>query len=172
MDAFTVAVGLSLSRGGLGRAQALRLSLFFGLFQFGMPLLGYWAGKTILPYIEALDHWIAFGLLLLVGCKMIYETFQPRRIGDGGEKDPTKGGMLVVLSVATSLDALAVGLSLAVLDVSILTPAVLIGLVAFLLSFAGAELGRYLGRFVGKAAPLLGGLVLIFIGIKILIEHI
>lgn len=172
MDAFTIAIGLSLRKTGLGRIQAFRLSLFFGLFQFGMPLLGYWAGKTILPYIEALDHWFAFGLLLLVGCKMIYEAFQPPRISDRGEKDPTKGGMLLVLSLATSLDALAVGLSLAVLDVSILTPAVLIGIVAFLLTFGGAELGRYLGRFVGKAAPALGGMVLILIGIKILVEHI
>ncbi len=172
LDAFTVAVGLSLSRSGLSRSQAFRLSFFFGIFQFVMPLVGFWAGKTILPYIEAIDHWIAFGLLFLVGFKMIYEAFHPRRISDRGEKDPTKGAALILLSVATSLDALAAGLSFAMLDVPILAPAVLIGGVAFVLSFVGAELGRFLGRFVGKAAPALGGIVLILIGIKILSDHI
>jgi len=172
LDAFTVATGLSLSRTGLSRLQAFRLSFFFGFFQFVMPLLGYWAGKTILPYIEAVDHWVAFGLLLLVGSKMIYEAFQPQRINDRGEKDPTTGTTLFFLSVATSLDALAVGLSFAVLELSILFPAVLIGIVAFVLSYAGAQLGRFLGRFVGRAAPVFGGIVLILIGIKILIEHI
>ncbi len=172
LDAFTVAVGLSMSRSGLSRGQAFRLSFFFGLFQFVMPLLGFWAGKTILPYIEAFDHWIAFGLLFVVGFKMIYEAFHPGSLRDRGEKDPSRGATLVMLSIATSLDALAVGLSLSVLDVPIIFPAVLIGIVAFVLSFVGAEMGRYLGRFVGRAAPALGGIVLILIGIKILIEHI
>lgn len=172
LDAFTVAVGLSLSRSGLSRGQAFRLSFFFGLFQFVMLLLGYWAGKTVLIYIEAIDHWIAFGLLSVVGFKMIYESFRPHSVVNRGEQDPSKGASLVLLSVATSLDALAVGLSLAMLEVPIIFPAVLIGIVAFVLSYLGAELGRYLGRFAGRAAPVLGGIVLILIGIKILIEHI
>lgn len=172
LDAFTVAAGLSLRRAGLSRIQTIRLSLSFGLFQCGMSLFGFWSGRAVLGRIEAWDHWIAFGLLLFVGLKMIGEAFRPEGGDSKRESDPTKGVVLLFLSVATSIDAFAVGLGLAVLDIPILLPAVLIGSVAFVLSLVGAEFGRALGRFVGRSAPVLGGIVLILIGIKILIDHV
>jgi putative Mn2+ efflux pump MntP len=172
LDAFTVAVGLSLGRTGLSRTQALRLAVSFGIFQSGMFLLGHGAGKTVLARIEAWDHWIAFGLLMFVGLKMIFEALRSQKGLDNKGSDPTKWAVLLLLSVATSIDALAVGLSLAVLDVAVLKPAVLIGGVAFVLSLVGAELGQFLESRVGKIAPAFGGIVLILIGVKILVEHI
>jgi putative Mn2+ efflux pump MntP len=172
LDAFTVAVGLSLSRAGLNRRQVFRLSFSFGIFQSGMALLGFLAGQTVSAQIASWDHWIAFGLLLFVGLKMIVEAFHPQRNIEKKETDPTRGSMLLFLSLATSVDAFAVGLGLAVLEVEIFVTALVIGGVAFVLSCLGAGLGRLLGRITGKVAPILGGIMLILIGVKILIDHI
>ena len=174
MDAFAVSVGVSLSLEGITKRQTFRLAFSLGFFQFMMPMVGWLAGNSLLKYIQAVDHWVAFGLLLFVGVKMIYESFKRgKKTKEGNVNvDPTKGLSLLTLSVATSIDALAAGLSLAALHESILYPAVVFGLVAFLMTILGTRLGPPLGQRIGKKAELAGGLILILIGIKILAEHL
>lgn len=172
MDAFAVSVGLSLSREGLTGKQTFRIAIHFGFFQFMMPIIGWLAGQSVLRYIQAVDHWVAFGLLSFIGGKMIYESFSRQRRVERKDSDPTKGLSLIMLSVVTSIDALAVGLGLAFIHVNILYPAAIIGVVAFLLTVAGVKISRLLGQWLGKGAGLLGGLILILIGIKILCEHL
>jgi len=171
MDAFAVAVAAGLTLPRLTARRVFRLSFHFGFFQFLMPVLGWLAGRPVARYAEACDHWIAFGLLGLVGGKMLWEALRrgeaPRRAGD-----PTRGWRLVTLSVATSIDALAVGLSLALLRVSIWAPSVVIGLVAGTLTIAGMVLGRRLGTRFGRWADAFGGLVLLGIAARILISHL
>ena len=171
MDAVAVSVGLSLSQKGLSRSQIFRLAVSFGFFQFMMPVLGWLAGQTVMDIIRSIDHWVAFGLLLLIGTKMIYESFrkQDKKKSRG---DQTRGLFLLILSVATSIDALAVGLSFAALELPIFVPALIIGLVAFILTIVGTKIGPLFGRLVGKRAELIGGSVLILIGIKILMDHL
>jgi len=172
MDAFTVAVGISLRPEHRGLRQTMRLSVSFGVFQFIMPILGWLTGTKILPLIQAIDHWVAFGLLLIIGCRMIRESLGSQKKQEQKEHDPTKGWPLLMLSIATSIDALAMGLTFAALGEEILYPAVLIGVVAFLITALGTRLGPIIGQIAGKWAELLGGSVLILIGIKILIDHL
>jgi putative Mn2+ efflux pump MntP len=172
MDAFAVSVGLSLSREGLTEKQTSRIAIYFGFFQFMMTVIGWLAGQSVLRYIQAVDHWIAFVLLSFIGGKMIYESFSSQKRLERKDSDPTKGLSLLMLSVATSIDALAVGLSLAFIHVNILYPAAVIGAVTFLLTIAGVKTSGLLGQWLGKRAGLLGGLILILIGIKILYEHL
>jgi putative Mn2+ efflux pump MntP len=173
MDAFAVSVGISLSHETITKRQTLRLASHFGFFQFMMPLIGWYAAQNILvKCIEPFDHWVAFGLLLIIGGKMIYESFRRETKIKNNKADPTKGLSLLSLSVATSIDALAVGLSLAALHVAILYPAVVIGLLAFFMTILGVKIGPFLGQLVGKRAELIGGLVLILIGIKTLFDHL
>lgn len=172
LDAFAVSMGLSLSLGKMSKGQTFRLSFHFGLFQFMMPVIGWVAGRNMLKYIQAYDHWLAFGLLFIVGGRMIYESFGRDESRKMHSSDPTKGFSLLMLSVATSMDALAVGLSLGVLHLSIIYPAIIIGLVAFSLSIVGIKIGPLVGRVVEKKAEFLGGLILILIGVKILLEHL
>ncbi|MFC2169433.1 manganese efflux pump MntP family protein [Acidobacteriota bacterium] len=172
MDAFAVSVGLSISLHGMNRGQAFRLAFHFGFFQFLMPILGWLTGKNLLKYVQAYDHWLAFGLLAFIGFKMILESFKSEKERKRENADPTKGLSLIVLAVATSLDAFAVGLGFALLPVNILCFAAVIGIVAFLLTIFGSKSGHFLGNLVGKRAELLGGLILIFIGLKILFDHI
>ena len=169
-DAFAI----SISAGSTGVATEpramLRLSFHFGLFQFLMPILGWLAGLSIERYIQSFDHWIAFGLLLWVAVHMI------RSAQAGNERavqqDPSRGMMLVILSVATSLDALAIGLSLALLQVSIWYPAVVIGIVTGVVSFIGILLGRQFSKKVGRRATVAGGVLLVLIAIRILLAHL
>lgn len=170
MDAFAVSVGVSLEK--LARRQSIRLALHFGLFQLMMPIVGWLMGRSIVRCIEAVDHWVAFGLLFFIGGRMILESFKPQKSKHRDSSDPTKGLSLFMLSIATSIDALTVGLSLGVLGVPILLPALVIGLVTFSLSILGTLMGPLLGRAIGKRAELIGGAVLIIIGIKILGEHL
>jgi putative Mn2+ efflux pump MntP len=137
-----------------------------------MPIAGWAAGEKIIRHIEKYDHWVALALLLGIGGKMIVESLRSERSAESAKADPTKGFSLILLSVATSLDALAVGLSLAAIRVTILYPAVVIGLVAFVMTVTGMKLGPLLGKAIGRRAELLGGLVLILIGIKILSDHL
>jgi len=171
MDAFAVSIGVSLMHKGLTRGQTFRLSFHFGLFQFVMPLLGWTAGRNILKYIEGYDHWVAAGLLVFIGGRMILESFRKDRLAKKGS-DPTQGFSLILLSVATSLDALAVGLSLAALHVSVLYPAAVIGVVAAAVTVVGTKIGPVLGLLVGKKAEFAGGLVLLLIAAKILVDHL
>jgi len=169
MDAFAVSIAAGLTLGKVTFRPAFRLAWHFGLFQFMMPIIGWWVGSTVSLYVAAYDHWLAFALLSFVGGKMILDTFahkegQPRA-------NPTKGLMLVALSIATSIDALAVGLSMAFLGVSVWGPAIVIGLVAMTFTAFGIVFaGRFLGNW-GRIAHVAGGLVLIAIGLHVLIAH-
>lgn len=170
MDAFAVSITTGITLKDLRWKHALKVGLFFGGFQFLMPLIGYLAGSTFVRYIESVDHWIAFGLLAFIGGKMVYECIRP------GEEEqvanPTATGKLLVLAVATSIDALAVGISLAILRANIWVCSSWIGIITFSLSALGVRLGKKLGDKFQRSAGLLGGLVLICIGIKILVEHL
>lgn len=172
MDAFAVSMGLSLSLSKMTRSQTFRLSFHFGFFQFMMPIIGWMAGRSLLDFIKAFDHWVAFGLLLVIGGKMIYESFGREEKRKMRRSDPTRGFSLMMLSVATSMDALAVGLSLAALHAAIIYPAVIVGLVAFSMSVIGVRIGPLVGIIVGKRAELAGGMILVIIGVKILSEHL
>jgi putative Mn2+ efflux pump MntP len=171
MDAFAVAIGVSVGLGGTSRRQTFRLAWHFGLFQTIMPVVGWLAGSTVRPLIERWDHWLAFGLLAFVGGRMIVEALH----GDSDERlrtDPTRGWSLVVLSVATSIDALAVGLSFAALGVRVWFPAVIIGVTAGALTLIGTLGGRALGARFGSRMAMIGGIVLILIGCWIVYEHV
>lgn len=170
MDAFAVALGVGINLSPLTGRHLFRLGFHFGLFQALMPILGWLAGMTIQRWIQAYDHWIAFALLIFVGGKMLYEAFHSDATKD--EKDPTRGLTLVILSLATSIDALAVGLSLGMLNISVWTPALVIGLVAGILTVVGLLLGRRCGTIWGKRVEILGGLILCVIGTKILLQHL
>lgn len=169
MDAFSVATALGAAGRQHSKLAVLRLATAFGLFQFVMPILGWLLGRTFVSYIADYDHWIAFGLLAIVGIRMIKEYFDK----DDKErfKDPTKGWPLLVLSIATSIDALAVGVSFAFFDVNIYYAGAVIGIVCFIITTVGMVFGRALSKVLGKKAVLFGGIVLIAIGIKIVIEH-
>ena len=172
MDAFAVAVAAGLSLPRVTGRHVFRLAWHFGLFQFMMPILGWLAGRLVSQYVAAFDHWVAFGLLGLVGGKMLHEALRPGGPAPGAGTDPTRGMMLVALSVATSIDALAAGLSLAFLDISIWAPCVVIGLVAGLLTMIGIRFGSRIGGRFKRVAGAAGGLVLLAIGARILISHL
>ena len=171
MDAFAVAVGVSLNLKEMSRRQAFRLALLFGFFQFMMPILGWLAGQGVFRSIRAFDHWVAFSLLLFIGGRMAFESFRASEKTEKKVADPTKGVSLFILSLATSIDALAVGLSFAALHLAIFYPAVVIGIICFLITVIGTKIGPLLGQLIGKRAELAGGLILIGIGIKILVDH-
>jgi putative Mn2+ efflux pump MntP len=171
MDAFAVAVVSGITLNPLTRRRLFRMSFHFGLFQALMPVLGWAAGRAVYGYIQGFDHWVAFGLLGFVGGRMFLGAIR----GDEVNKDsidPTRGWNLVVLSVATSIDALAIGLSIAALGSGILAPAVTIGLVAAAFTLTGMLLGRRIGVLWGRRVEAAGGLILIAIGLRILIDHI
>jgi len=171
MDCFAVAVGGSLLMPSLARPQVLRAACCFGIFQAGMAGLGWLGGRTIVGVIEDFDHWIAFALLFLVGSRMIYESYQSHD-GSSRRVDVTSGATLIVLSVATSIDALAVGVSLGFLGSGIFRASLVIGMVAFLVTGIGFSLGRRVGAATGRWAGIAGGLVLVGIGVRILITHL
>jgi putative Mn2+ efflux pump MntP len=169
MDALAVAVGLSLRFKWNSLRQFFRLSFHFGLFQFLMPILGWFAGTTVESYIRNVDHWIAFALLGVIGVRMIRGEKPDEEAFGGG--DPTRGRWLMLLSVATSIDALAVGLSLSLLSVPILLPSVVIGIVAAAFTLFGMYFGNKLRVSNSRYLEIAGGLILIGIGAKILLEH-
>lgn len=169
IDAFSVAIGIGATNNKKSWFPVLRLATSFGLFQFAMPIAGWLAGQTVVEIIGSFDHWIAFALLTLVGGKMIWEGFAEE--SDEGKDDQTRGWPLLMLSIATSIDALAVGFSFSVLKNPILQPAIIIGMVCFLMTITGMIFGKVLARIFGKKVEIFGGLVLIAIGLKILIDH-
>jgi putative Mn2+ efflux pump MntP len=172
MDCFAVSMGLACGLKGLSGRQAVRMAFFFGAFQFGMPVLGWFAGENVVRFTRSFDHWLAFGLLTAIGGRMIYESFHLSDEEKSCRPDQTRGARLLVLSIATSIDALAVGLGLGVLKAGIFYPAAVIGIVCFLMTIIGARLGPVVGRAVGRRAELLGGLILIGIGVRVLLEHL
>ena len=172
MDAFAVSIATGIHLKKVSFRQMFRLSWHFGLFQAMMPVIGWRAGASVRYYIQRYDHWIAFGLLTFVGGHMIKEAMGKNR-HQGIQKDRTKGWTLVMLSVATSIDALAVGFSISLLNISIWTPALIIGIVAGLFSITGLLMGERIGSAerVSLYAEIIGGIVLIAIGLNILHEH-
>lgn len=171
VDCFAVALSGSISMRTVSSLQALRASLAFGLFQALMPVLGWLAGQTVVELIADYDHWAAFVLLALVGSRMIWKSLHSED-GRSENADITKGLLLLTLSLATSMDALAVGLSFAFLDTNIALASLTIGVIAFVATVIGFLLGRKVGNLVGKRAETVGGIVLIGIGLRILSEHI
>jgi putative Mn2+ efflux pump MntP len=172
MDAFAVAIATGVTLGQISFRQNFRLAWHFGLFQALMPMIGWGAGLTVRSLIARFDHWIAFGLLLFVAQGMFRASLK----NDGEQaqiKDPTRGLTMVMLSVATSIDALAVGFSLSMISVSIWTPAAIIGVVACLFTTAGLHLGKYIGkaRRLRRWADGMGAAVLLLIGLDILWQH-
>ena len=164
MDAFAVSIGLGAKKGTPG--LALKAGIFFGIFQALMPFIGYWGGKGILGWIEAYAHWIAFGLLALIGAKMIYEG-----IHEGIEEDISDitNKMMMILAIATSIDAMAAGFSLTLLDANPYIACLIIGATTFAFSWAGVWVGRKSGTWLESKAEIFGGTVLILIGFKILL---
>ena len=170
MDAFAVSIASGVTLKCFKVGPAFRVAIFFGGFQALMPVLGWLAGSSFQQYIAAFDHWIAFGLLSFIGGKMIYESFLLEKTGSNC--DPNKPTTIFLLAIATSIDALAVGLSFAVLNIQIIQPAIIIGIITFLLSLLGVYLGGKFGSLFENKIELIGGIVLIGIGLKILIEHL
>ena len=171
MEALAVAVVTGLTVSPLTGRHVFRLSFHFGLFQALMPSIGWAAGVAVHRYIAAFDHWLAFALLAFVAARMIRGALSAVDRDQRVPKDPTSGWELVMLSVATSIDALAVGLTLALLGSAIIVPALVIGIVAAGFTCAGMLLGRRIGPRWGQRVEIIGGLILLAIGVKIVLEH-
>lgn len=169
MDAFAVAVCKGLALPKITAKNAMTVGLWFGVFQALMPLAGYFLGVQFKEYITAFDHWIAFALLFLIGGKMIKEALSK-------EEEKADASLscksMFVLAVATSIDALAMGITFAFLDVQIVPAVTFIGLVTFLLSVAGVKIGNIFGIKYKSKAEFTGGIILILLGMKILLEHL
>lgn len=173
MDAFAVSVGKGLGMRRPNHAQALALALTFGLFQGGMPLIGWAVGSQFAGAIEAVDHWIAFGLLAFIGGRMLYEAWSKHTADAPPIGDPGLSlKMLLVLGVATSIDALAAGVGFAFLQLDIWLVAGLVAGITFVLAYAGVVLGHQFGSRWERPAEIAGGLILIALGLKILLEHL
>lgn len=170
LDAVAVAIANNIHHQKINISESLKLSFSFGFFQMLMPILGWSAGVQFDKYINNFDHWIVFFLLLFIGVKMIYESFFKSEFI---QKTCSLGHFKILcLSIATSIDALAVGISFAFLDNDIYFPAAIIGITTFILSLIGCFAGKKAGEFFGKKIQSVGGLILVIIGTKILIEHI
>jgi len=170
MDAFAVSISSGATLKQRTVQGALRMGLAFGGFQMLMPTLGWLGGSALRAFIAHIDHWIAFGLLAFIGGKMIYEATRPESCRK--EIDPLNFGVLLMLAVATSIDALAVGVTFAFLSVPLVVPILVIGTVTFTLSGLGVFIGNGVGCFLKGKVEALGGLVLVGIGGKILLEHL
>jgi len=168
IDSFSVSVANGLANKTFKIREALKISAFFGFFQGIMPVIGWVAGESVADLISGFDHWIAFLILTLVGVKMIYGAIRNK------SQNFIKSlniKVLLILSIATSIDALAVGLTLSFLEISVLFPALVIGVVTFLLCFLGVFVGSRFGSILKNKVKILGGLILIGIGLQILLEH-
>lgn len=170
MDALAVSITNGFVIKELKLKHAFRIAFFFGLFQAAMPVVGWFAGVTIRSYIKDFDHWIAFGLLSFIGIKMIWESRALNMEVDSNNclHFPT----LLLLSLATSIDALAVGVSFAMLEIRIVLPVVIIGGITFVNCLIGTQLGKRFGHLFENKLEIIGGIVLVLIGLKILFEHL
>lgn len=171
MDAFAVSItsGVVLKK-RFNLKNLLKIGLFFTFFQALMPLIGWLLGIKFSIYIKNYDHWIAFVLLLCIGVKMVYDSFQEAE--QNTQLNPVDSKVLLFLALATSIDALAVGVSFAFLDISIVFSIISIGIITFILSTVGILIGKLSGERLKKKAELFGGIVLALIGLKILLEHL
>lgn len=173
MDAFAVSVCKGLAMEKINKKQAVVIGLYFGGFQALMPLLGWLLGVRFQKYIVSIDHWVAFVLLVFIGGKMILEAVRDKEDQEIGQKDlPLNHKEMLIMAVATSIDALAVGISFAFLDVPIVEAVTIIGCTTFVLSVAGVVVGNFFGTRYKKKAEIFGGVILILIGLKILTEHL
>jgi putative Mn2+ efflux pump MntP len=170
-DCFAVALSGGISNINQPWPRILRVSFSFGLFQALMPVLGWLVGRTVVEFIADYDHWVAFALLAIVSGRMLWESFRPEHSRDK-EVDITKGLLLITLSVATSIDALAVGLSFSFLQVDIAMASITIGTVAFLVTTIGFWAGKRVSKIIGKWAEVIGGIILLAIAFRILLSHI
>ena len=172
MDAFAVAVCKGLSMKKLSIKYGIIIALFFGVFQALMPLIGWFVSSRFEKYIKAYDHWIAFAILLIIGAKMIIDAIKESRDPENETEFRFKVTEMLILAVATSIDALAVGVSFGLLEINIWSSISIIGCVTFILSFIGVIIGNFFGsRFLTKA-EIAGGIILILLGVKILLEHL
>ena len=169
MDAFAVSVCKGLALKKVSLSQMVVVGLWFGGFQALMPVIGYYLGKTFSGYITAFDHWIAFGLLAFIGINMILES---RKATCETTSNDLGFKTMLLMAVATSIDALAVGISLAFLNSNIWVAAIVIGIVTFILSLLGVKIGNKFGDRFGAKAELAGGIILVLLGTKILLEHL
>jgi putative Mn2+ efflux pump MntP len=176
MDAFAVAICKGLAMPKLNYKQAFVIALFFGVFQALMPTIGWLLGTQLEGYITSIDHWIAFILLAFIGGKMLFDCFKQEDEEDteseGKQDFKLDVGELFLLAIATSIDALAVGITFAFLHVDLAISVSLIGVITFCLSFIGVAVGHFFGAKYEKPAQIVGGVVLIIIGVKILLEHL
>jgi putative Mn2+ efflux pump MntP len=170
MDAFSVAITSGVKIKTPTFRHYFRVAFHFGLFQFLMPIIGFYSGVLFQNIIQRFDHWIAFGLLAFVGGKMIWESFQLD--DEEGTCDPTRGRTLIILAIATSIDAAAIGFTLAALEISVFIPSIIIGIVCVIFSTVGMFIGCRIGSLIGKWAERAGGFILFGIGIRILIQHL
>lgn len=170
MDAFAVSVSSGIAIKQMRVRHAMLVASFFGIFQALMPVVGWALGRSARSLVSQWDHWVVFALLAFVGVKMIYEAYKFKE--NESSFDPLDIYVLFTLAIATSIDAFAVGISLSLLHTSILFPVLIIGAVTFVMSFAGAYLGQLFGHLSEKKLLAAGGLALIAIGIKVLIEHL
>lgn len=169
MDAFAVSVASGVTIKDLKVNHALKIAIFFGGFQALMPVVGWFSGLSLRNFISGIDHWVVFGLLSFIGAKMIYEA---AKMGPRKKNNPLNIYALLILSIATSIDALAVGITFAFLNISIIIPIIIIGAVTFVLSFLGVFIGNKIGHFFERKIETAGGFLLVGIGIKILFEHL
>lgn len=172
MDAFAVAVIKGVQMKKLNYKQGLVIAAFFGVFQGGMPLIGWALGSQFKSYIESFDHWVAFILLTLIGGKMIYEVIKDKGEEQKEESNNFSIGNLILLSIATSVDALVVGITFAFLDINIIQSAFVIGILTFIVAFIGVIIGNKFGAKYKKRAELIGGIILVLMGVQILVEHL
>ena len=173
MDAFAVSVCKGLGMKKINKLHTFVIALFFGGFQALMPFLGWLLGTRFEKYITSIDHWIAFFLLALIGGKMIYEVFRGGNEEENIEMDkPLDIKELLILAIATSIDALAVGITFAFLDYPVLQSVIIIGITTFVISTAGVVIGNIFGSRYKSHAELAGGIILVLIGLKILLEHL
>ncbi|MDQ2178629.1 manganese efflux pump MntP family protein [Marinifilum sp. D714] len=170
VDSFAASVCSGLAIKGIRFLQAVKIAFFLALFQGGMPVIGWFIGWEINEFIKDFDHWIAFILLAGLGSKMIYESLTQQE--EDCSFNPLKLTVLIGISIATSIDALVIGFSMALIDVIIWWPAVIIGVVTFIASMLGMLLGKKIGSQTSKRFEVFGGIVLILIGLRILIEHL
>jgi manganese efflux pump family protein len=170
VDSLAVSISTGLVVSHIRFLQAVRIAFVLAVFQGLMPLLGWFLGSQVRDFIIDYDHWIAFFLLFLIGAKMIYESF--KKEGEKKDFNPLKYSVMIGMAIATSIDALIVGVSFAFISINILLAIIIIGTLTFLVSMSGMFAGKKVGIYFGRKVEFLGGIVLIAIGIKILFEHL
>lgn len=169
MDAFAVSICKGISMQKMNWKKAIIIGLYFGIFQALMPVIGFTLGKAFENFVTSIDHWIAFGLLLIIGIKMIVDAFKEDNVS---VNDSVNWKVMIILAIATSIDALAVGITFAFLQVNLLLAVSIIGIITFILCVIGTKIGNNFGNKFENKAEILGGIVLILIGVKILLEHL